>query len=143
MGAGCMEQINYERLIPQKPISDVVEFAHRNGKLADPYLIYRDYAGSVRVVCSGCGHVFLAPKAPAGDCRNCYSPAPFGWQNEMTGTAVISGGTTLCPFCGKEAKTVHVGNMHMYSGEIVEDAFVTELFRLPVDGRTDRLVLTE
>lgn len=57
--------------------------------------------------------------------------------------AVIDGDKTLCPSCYKEAKTVHVGSMRAYGGELIDDAWVTELSRLPVEGLADRLVLTE
>ena len=148
-----MEQINYEKLIPQEPIADVVGFARQNGAFESAYLIYRSEriydplkigtVDSVKITCSSCGHTFYAEKIPAGSCRHSYAPAPFGWRNEEMSDSVIDGDQTMCPCCGKEAKTVHIGSMRAYGGELVDDAWVTELSRLPVDGLTDRLVLTD
>ena len=148
-----MEQINYEKLIPQEPIADVVGFARQNGAFESAYLIYRSEriydplkigtVDSVKITCSSCGHTFYAEKIPAGSCRHSYAPAPFGWRNEEMSNSVIDGDQTLCPCCGREAKTVHIGSMRAYGGELVDDAWVTELSRLPVDGLTDRLVLTD
>lgn len=148
-----MEQINYEKLIPQEPIADVVAFAQQNGAFESAYLIYRSEriydplkigtVDSVKITCSSCGHTFHAEKVQAGGCRHSYAPAPFGWRGELMTNAVIDGDQTLCPCCGKEAKTVHVGSMRAYGGELVDDAWVTELSRLPVEGLTDRLVLTD
>ena len=36
-----MEQINYEKLIPQEPITDVVAFAQQQGEFENAYMIYR------------------------------------------------------------------------------------------------------
>lgn len=148
-----MEQINYEKLIPQEPVADVVGFARQNGSFVSEYLIYRservydplmectvEYA---KVVCTACGQTFYAKKEPAGCCRCSYAPAPFGWKNERTSDSVINGDQTLCPCCGREAGTVHIGSMRAYGGELVDDAWVTELSRLPVEGLTDRLVLLD
>ncbi|MCI9506126.1 MAG: hypothetical protein HFF62_05975 [Oscillospiraceae bacterium] len=148
-----MEQINYEKLIPQEPITDVVAFAQQQGEFENAYMIYRSErvydplnigtVCSVKVTCSACGHTFYAEKVPAGGCRHSYAPAPFGWRDEQMPNAVIDGDKTLCPSCYKEAKTVHVGSMRAYGGELIDDAWVTELSRLPVEGLADRLVLTE
>lgn len=148
-----MEQINYEKLIPQEPIMDVVAFAQQQGEFENAYMIYRSErvydplnigtVCSVKVTCSACGHTFYAEKVPAGGCRHSYAPAPFGWRDEQMPNAVIDGDKTLCPSCYKEAKTVHVGSMRAYGGELIDDAWVTELSRLPVEGLADRLVLTE
>ena len=148
-----MEQINYEKLIPQEPITDVVAFAQQQGEFENAYMIYRSErvydplnigtVCSVKVTCSACGHTFYAEKVPAGGCRHSYAPAPFGWRDEQMPNAVIDGDKTLCPSCYKEAKTVHVGSMRSYGGELIDDTWVTELSRLPVEGLADRLVLTE
>lgn len=148
-----MEQINYEKLIPQKPVADALSFAQQNGAFEKTYLIYRSDRvyepledrprDAVSVTCSACGHTFHAEKIQAGGCNHSYAPAPFGWRNEWIPDSVIDGDQTLCPCCGREAKTVHVGSMRAYGGELIDDAWVTELSRLPVEGLADRLVLTE
>ena len=81
-----MEQINYEKLIPQEPITDVVAFAQQQGEFENAYMIYRSErvydplnigtVCSVKVTCSACGHTFYAEKVPAGGCRHSYAPAP-------------------------------------------------------------------
>lgn len=148
-----MEQINYEKLIPQEPITDVVAFARQHGEFENAYLIYRSErvydplnigtVCSVKVTCSACGHTFYAEKVPAGGCRHSCAPASFGWKDEQMPNAVIDGDKTLCPNCCKEAKTVHIGSMRSYGGELIDDTWVTELSRLPIEGLADRLVLTE
>jgi len=148
-----VEQINYEKLIPQKPITDVVAFARQSGEFENAYLIYRSErvyepledrtCDAVSVTCSACGCTFYAEKILAGGCRNSYATAPFGWRDEQMPNAVIDGDKALCPCCGREAKTVHIGSMRAYGGELIDDAWVTELSRLPVEGMTDRLVLLD
>jgi len=148
-----VEQINYEKLIPQEPITDVVAFARQHGEFENAYLIYRSErvydplnigtVCSVKVTCSACGHTFYAEKVPAGGCRHSCAPASFGWKDEQMPNAVIDGDKTLCPNCCKEAKTVHIGSMRSYGGELIDDTWVTELSRLPIEGLVDRLVLTE
>lgn len=148
-----MEQINYEKLIPQTPPEDVVGYACRQGAFKRSYLIYKAdrayeplenrWRQVVSVVCSECGVEFHAQKVDAGGCCHSGAPAPFGWFNPATTEAVIHGSQTVCPYCGKDAETVHVSHMTRYNGEIVDDAWVSVLSRLPVEGRTDRLVLTD
>lgn len=148
-----MEQINYEKLIPQQPVSDVVACALEKGAFKKSYLVYRSdriyepledrCIDAVRVACSACGRTFHAEKVPAGGCSRSYSPAPFGWRNSDIADPVISGSQTLCPLCGAEARVIHIGDMRAYGGELIDDAWATELSRLPVEGLTDRLVLTD
>ena len=148
-----VEQINYENLIPAQPEEDVVAFAIDQGAFQTNYLVYQSgrvyepledrMKGMVQVACSACGQQFYADKIQAGGCGHSCAPAPFGWRNWNPGDNVISGQNTLCPLCGAEAETVHVGNMRLYNGELVDDAYVTVLSRLPVEGRADRLVVTD
>lgn len=151
MGAA---EINYAALVPDKPQTDVVAFAKQEGAFRGEYLIYkmdRYYEpledcckNAVRVCCTACGGTFYADKVPVATCNaQCYTPAPFGWFNAETRESVISGSQTKCPICGAEAKTVHTGQMRCYGGEIVDDVYVTELSRLSVEGKRDRLVLTD
>lgn len=146
------EQINYEELLPVRPAEDVVSFACESGAFEKQYLIYRServyepledrMRDAARVSCTACGRRFHAEKINAGGCHPGYAPAPFGWWNDGTNEQVISGNHTLCPCCGAKAVTVHIGNMRLYGGELVDDAFVSVLSRLPVEDRKDRLVLT-
>lgn len=148
-----MEQIDYAPLLPEKPLTDIVSFARQSGRFQEQYLVYkaeREYEPleermrpAVLVACSGCGKSFYAEKVTVGTCSAAYSPAPFGWRDPQTNTAVISGKHTRCPLCGAEAKTVHVGSIRTYGGELVDDVWVTELARVPVEGRRDRLALLE
>lgn len=148
-----MEQINYEELLPARPAEDVVAFACRKGAFKKQYLIYQSgrvydpmedqMKDSVHIACTACGRRFYSDKIKAGGCSHGYAPAPFGWWNSRTNTHVISGNQTICPSCGAEADTVHIGNMRIYGGELVDDAWVSILSRLPVEGKKDRLVLTD
>lgn len=149
-----MEQINYEKLIPTRPEQDVVGYAYQAGAFKRGYLIYkadREYVPLedrwhqvVSVVCSECEREFHAMKINAGRCaKTAYTAAPFGWFNEVTGESVISGRETTCPYCGQNAKTIHVGSISRSYNEIVDDVWVSVLSRLPVTGRRDRLVLTD
>ena len=148
-----MEQIDYAPLLPEKPLTDIVSFARQSGRFQEQYLVYkaeREYEPleermrpAVLVACSGCGKSFYAEKVTVGTCSAAYSPAPFGWRDPQTNTAVISGKHTRCPLCGAEAKTIHVGSIRTYGGELVDDVWVTELARVPVEGRRDRLALLE
>lgn len=148
-----MEQINYEQLIPREPPEDVVGFACRQGAFDRVYLIYKAdrvyepledrLEQTVSVVCSECGREFHARKLDAGGCGHSWAPAPFGWWNNAANEAVISGQKTVCPCCGKEAETVHVGSISRHYNELIDDAWVAILSRLPVEGRRDRLVLTD
>ena len=116
-----MEQIDYAPLLPEKPLTDIVSFARQSGRFQEQYLVYkaeREYEPleermrpAVLVACSGCGKSFYEEKVTAGTCSAAYSPAPFGWRDPQTNTAVISGKHTRCPLCGAEAKTVHVGSI--------------------------------
>lgn len=148
-----MEQINYERLIPTKPEQDVVGYAYQMGAFQRSYLIYkvdREYVPLedrwcqvVSVVCSECGREFHAEKISAVGCGNVAFSASFGWWNELTGETAISGSETICPCCGKNSQTIHTGRISRYCGEIIDDAWVSVLSRLPVKGKRDRLVLTD
>ena len=148
-----MQQINYAELLPAQPEEDVVAFACQKGAFQDNYLIYQSdrvldplegrMKDKVRVVCSACGEHFYADKIKADGCGRGYAPAPFGWRNWNPGDDIISGQHTLCPLCGATAETVHIGGMRLYGGELVDDCFVTILSRLPVEGRTDRLAVTD
>ena len=145
------EQINYEHLLPKLPEEDIVGFAREQGAFRTNYLIYRhdkvynpmqfQRVETVRVTCTCCGTTCYMDKHPV----NCpqYARAPFGWWNSDTKEAVISGDQTVCPCCGCAAKTVHIGEMRSYNGEIVEDAWVSVLKRLPVEGERDRLALLD
>lgn len=148
-----MEEINYAALLPDQPEEDVAAFARQSGAFRENYLVYRSDHGfdpledrrkeMVRVVCSACGEAFYAEKIKACGCSRSCAPAPFGWMDPATDRAVISGDETACPCCGELAKTLHVGNMTLYGGEHVDDAWVSVLSRLPAEDRMDRLVLTD
>lgn len=148
-----MEQINYEKLIPTQPEQDVVAYAYQMGAFKHGYLIYKAdlayvpledrWEQVVSVVCSECGREFHARKIDAGGCSRAGLSAPFGWWNEATGEAVISGSETTCPYCEQDAETIHVGNIGHHYGEIIDDVWVSILSRLLVAGKQDRLVLTD
>ena len=148
-----MEAINYEELLPEQPAEDVVSFARENGAFDGQYLIYRSERAyepledrtkdTALVICTACGESFYADKIKAVGCIQSYAPAPFGWWNESEKVSVISGRSTVCPCCGQKAKTVHVGNMRLYGGELVDSAWVSVLTRIPAEGKKDRLALLE
>lgn len=149
-----MEGINYEKLLPGQPAEDVVSFAReKSSTFQKNYLIYRSdrvyepledrMEDAVLVICTACGGRFHADKIKAEGCAHSYSPAPFGWNNVSKKVSVISGNHTICPCCGQEAETVHVGSMRLYSGELVDDAWVSVLTRVSVEGKQDRLALLD
>ena len=95
----------------------------------------------VEVTCSGCGRTFHARKITAGGCCSSYAPAPFGWWNELTGEAVISGSHSTCPYCSTAAEVKHVSAV---PGGVDQYAFVTEIRRTPGGpGERDRLALVD
>ena len=146
-----MEQINYEPYLRDiKPPADLIEWTIKNGGLQKEYLIYkagwqynpledRNYRG-VEVVCSKCGRIFTADRVEAGGCGCNYPPAKFGWWNPLLSENVISGYTTKCPCCRSDAKTVHVGD---FSRRIDDYSYVSQVARLQVPGKQDRLMLLE
>lgn len=146
-----MEQINYEPYLRgQKPPEDLVEWTIKNGGLQQEYLIYK--AGwkyepledrnhrAVEVTCTKCGKTFIADRVDAGGCGRNYPSAKFGWWNPLLTENVISGYTTKCPCCRADAKTVHIGNI---SHRIDNHSYVSQVVRLPVPGKQERLVLLE
>lgn len=139
-----MEQINYEKLLPAQPRCDAVRLALEAGRFEQRYLIYRSRGGrTAEVRCTACGGTFQAEKVPGGGCWQSGAPAPFGWRSGADSRPVFSGSDALCPLCGKLGRTVHVGRMTLYRGELVDDAWVTEVLRLPAEGRRDRLAALE
>ena len=146
-----MEQINYEKYLEgMKPPEDLIDWVIKSGALSKEYLIYRNSweynpledrrEKAVEVVCSCCGKKFTAARYDAGGCHNNYPPAPFGWWNPMLTEAVICGYDTKCPVCGADATAKHISNM---KHRIRRECYVTQIVRLPVPGKTDRLVLLE
>lgn len=101
-----------------EPPEGLVHWVLGQGKLQHEVLLYK--AGwayepledrnvpVVEVTCSGCGRTFHARKITAGGCCSSYAPAPFGWWNELTGEAVISGSHSTCPYCSTAAEVKHV-----------------------------------
>lgn len=150
-----MEQINYEDLIPAKPAEDVVGFALQSGRFSSGYLIYKaareynpledQWHPAVHVVCSECGNAFYADRLDAGSCGcSLNTSVRFGWRTPLSDVtvdeAVIDGDETICPYCEAKAKVVHVGRV---GDQLVDNAYVSVLSRLGVEGRRDRLVLTD
>lgn len=134
-----------------EPPEGLVGWVLNRGRLRKEYLIYK--AGwayepledrnvpVVEVVCSGCGRTFHARKIDAGGCRSIYVSAPFGWWNDLTGEAVISGNFSTCPYCNGEAEVKHVGSI---PAGIDQYAYVTEVRRVPEGpGERDRLALVD
>lgn len=101
-----------------EPPEGLVHWVLGQGKLQHEVLLYK--AGwayepledrnvpVVEVTCSGCGRTFHARKITAGGCCSSYAPDPFGWWNELTGEAVISGSHSTCPYCSTAAEVKHV-----------------------------------
>lgn len=147
-----MKQIDYEPLLPKKPPVDLVRWlTGEAGGFKRQYLIYRaawtdekDQNGhkiqAAKVVCSSCGGTFFADKIAAGGCHNGWAPAPFGWEHPSMRDGVISGQSTVCPLCGAEAETVHVGK---FRDEIENCEWVTVLERVEIEGGQSRLALVE
>lgn len=146
-----MEQINYEPYLKDwKPPKDLIDWAIRKGALKHEYLVYRAgweyipledrHRRAVEVTCTKCGKTFIADRVDAGGCGRYYPSAPFGWWNPILTENVISGSTTKCPLCMADAETVHIGNIHAY---LQNENYVTQVVRLPVPGKVDRLVLLE
>lgn len=144
------KNIEYVPLLPKKPPEDLVQWALEQGALNREYLIYRSgrrylpledrTEECVEVVCSACENSFTATKLRGGGCSNAYRPTPFGWRNEETGESVIDGSSTLCPYCGEKTTTRHIGNIR---DEIRQQCWVPVIYRLPVDGVKDRLLVVD
>lgn len=144
------ETINYEPLLPEQPPEGLTQWVLAQGKLNKEYLIYKaakEYAvledawkPAVEVTCTACGRTFLAEKINAGGCHNSYAPAPFGWMNPVFHESVISGNSTMCPFCNQKGETVHIKQMPC---GITQNVYTTVISRLSVEGKQDRLLLTE
>lgn len=145
------ERIEYVPLLPKEPPADLIEWAQREGALKDELLVYRSAyrylpleersEECVEVTCSACGNTFTADKIRSGGCRSGYAPAPFGWFNHMMGEAVISGSPTICPYCGGEMDTRHIGNIGQFGAS--KQAFVAAFYRLQVPGKRDRLCIVD
>ena len=142
--------INYEPLLPDAPPEGLTEWVLSRGKLNKEYLIYRagrDYdpledawKPAVEVTCTACDGTFLATKVSAPGCHNSYAPAPFGWIHPTLHESVISGNCTLCPYCNQKGETVHIGRIPC---GITQNEYTTVISRLSVEGKQDRLLLTD
>lgn len=144
------ETINYARLIPDTPPEGLTDWVMSQGKLNKEYLIYKAGRGydpledawkaAVEVTCTACGRTFMAEKVSAGGCHNSYAPAPFGWVHPRMNESVISGNSTFCPICEQKGETVHIGQMPC---GITQNEYTAVISRLPVEGKQDRLLLTD
>lgn len=146
-----METINYEKYLKDRtPPEDLIQWTIGKGGLKKEYLIYRaawEYVPledrnrrAVSVTCTACGHSFLGERVDAGGCGRSYPSAPFGWYNPLVTEAVIDGYDTMCPWCNAQAKTLHVGS---FARRIDDYCYVSELTRIPIEGKQDRLALLE
>ena len=144
------DYINYVPLLPKNPPEDLIHWTLEQGALNKEYLIYRSgrrylpledrTEDCVDVVCSACGNEFQATKMRAGGCSCAWTPAPFGWWNEQLGESVISGNSTICPFCGTKLETKHVGAIR----DVVQQReWVAVMYRLPVEGKKDRFTIVD
>lgn len=144
------QEINYAALLPKEPPEDLLEWLLAQNKFNKEYLIYRHgrrfvpleerWEDCVEVTCTSCGRTFEADKMKAGGCHNAYAPAPFGWFDPRDNESVISGRHTICPACDTYAETVHVGNMQY---GITDCVYTTVVSRIPIEGKMDRLLLTD
>lgn len=144
------ETINYVPYLPTQPPENIVQYALEQGGLSEEYLIYRSgrrylpledrTEDCVDVVCSACENTFQATKIRTAGCSHAYMPAPFGWWNELTGEAVTSRSSTICPYCGGEMETMHIGAI---SDVIAERTWVAVIDRLPIPGKKDRLMIVD
>lgn len=118
-----MADINeYENLIPFAPPTELVPWLRERGCFNKNYIIYRatnetviEYDSThkekvVQCTCTACERTFNMQYAKNEACRNSYSSAPFGFFNEATGERVISGQTTICPYCGEGVNVRHIGS---------------------------------
>ena len=146
-----MEQIDYVPYIKDiQPPEGLVNWALQNGGLRKEYLIYK--AGweydpledrnhrAVEVSCTTCGATFTAQRVEAGGCGHNWAPAKFGWWNTLLTEATISGQDTKCPYCTGSAQTVHIGNI---SHSIFDYCYVSQVVKVPVPGKIDRMILLE
>lgn len=144
------ETINYAPLLPEEPPEGLTQWVLAQGKLNKEYLIYKaakEYAvledawkPAAEVTCTACGRTFLAEKINAEGCHNSYAPAPFGWMNPAFHESVISGNSTMCPFCNQKGETVHIKQVPC---GITQNEYTTVISRLSVEGKQDRLLLTD
>ena len=144
------ETINYVPYLPTEPPEGLTNWLVGKGALKKQALIYRHSRryfpledrseDCVEVICSVCGNKFHADKLHAGGCRAGYAPAPFGWYNDLTQEPVISGSVTMCPCCGEGMDTVHIGGM---PNGLTDEAWTAVMYRLPVPGHKDRLLIVD
>lgn len=118
-----MANINeYENLLPFVPPTELVPWLRERGCLSKNYIIYRaanetvvEYNTThkekvVQCTCTACSRTFNMMYVKNVACHNSYSSAPFGFFNEATGENVISGQTTICPYCGAGVNVRHIGS---------------------------------
>lgn len=145
------ERVDYVPAIKSlRPPEGLVGLLMNKGLLSQEYLIYRStkiyeplsdmMLPYVEVTCTNCGCTFIAEKEDAGGCEMNRPPAPFGWLDELGGKAVITGENAFCRECGGFYKTVHVTNV---GSGMEEYAYPTQLVRIPMEGKRDRLAVVD
>lgn len=107
-------------LIPKTPPEGTVDILRKRGYLNDERLLYRisyEYdeiqkkkVKAVKVKCSCCqGEDVLEYVGNDQGCHRGYG-APFGFIDPLDKSAVTSGGTCVCPVCGKGLRALHIGS---------------------------------
>jgi hypothetical protein len=108
--------------IPRTPPEKLIPWMREQGCFNTEYIIYRAEretvceAGELRrekvveCTCTACQRTFHMPYSSNNACHSAYSSAPFGFFNEATREHIISGDTTLCPYCSSQVNVKHIGS---------------------------------
>lgn len=105
-------------LIPKSPPEGTVEILRKRGYLNDDRLVYKvsyEYDESeqkkvkmIKAKCSCCQEEMLLEYV--GNDQGCHYGAAFGFIEPISKSAVTSGGTCVCPMCGKGLRALHIGS---------------------------------
>lgn len=141
-----MEQVNYEKLLPNKPPEGLIQWMKDNGRFDKNYIVYKHAyrynpltglnEKMVQCTCSACKETFYLPRAESICCHVGYSLAPFGFVNVINGNSenVISGDTTICPLCGDGVEAIHIGQLR-------RDILINEYIPMSIHRVKNRLAL--
>ena len=116
-----MEQIDYTKIVPTQPPDGFMEWFRQKNNDDVEYLVYRaawytDPLSGEKIIgveckCTWCTETSLMQRIDAPTCGRGCASAPFGFFNDRTSEAVISGDTTVCPVCGNPVEAIHISNI--------------------------------
>lgn len=115
-----MEQVDYTKIAPTQPPDGFIEWFRQMNKDDVEYLVYRaaryadplsgEKISGVECTCTSCTETSLMQLVGTPSCTKAGVSAPFGFFNERTSEAVISGDTTVCPVCGNPVEAININS---------------------------------